>query len=292
MIGNLEDLIRRTVSPSVIVDVVGAGGLWLTEIDASQLENALLNLCINARDAMAPNGGRLTIETANQRLDVRAAAKLDVGAGQYISISVTDTGCGMSPETISRAFDPFFTTKPMGQGTGLGLSMVYGFVRQSGGQVHVHSETGHGTTMSLYLPRYVGGIEAESAHVPSEPLEPHTEGKCVLVVEDEEAIREIIVELLTSEGYIVLSASSGVDGQKIFESGRKVDLLLTDVGLPGGMNGRQLADAARVACPELAVIFMTGYAEATVVGNEFLGRGMAVVTKPFDLGALIIKIRG
>jgi signal transduction histidine kinase/CheY-like chemotaxis protein len=292
LIGNLEDLIRRTVSPSVIVDVVRAGGLWLTKIDASQLENALLNLCINARDAMAPNGGRLTIETANQRLNVRAAAKLDVGAGQYISISVTDTGCGMSPETISRAFDPFFTTKPMGQGTGLGLSMVYGFVRQSGGQVHVHSETGHGTTMSLYLPRYVGGIEAESVHVQSEPLEPHTEGKCVLVVEDEEAIREIIVELLTSEGYIVLSASSGVDGQKIFEFGRKVDLLLTDVGLPGGMNGRQLADAARVACPELAVIFMTGYAEATVVGNEFLGRGMAVVTKPFDLGALIIKIRG
>ncbi|WP_438396519.1 ATP-binding protein [Caballeronia sp. DA-9] len=291
LIGNLEDLISRTVGPSVSVDVAGAGDLWLTKVDASQLENALLNLCINVRDAMTPAGGKLTIEAANKWLDASAAAQLDLAPGQYISIGVTDTGCGMSPETISRAFDPFFTTKPMGQGTGLGLSMVYGFVRQSGGQVHVASEIGRGTTMSLYLPRYSGGIDTESARASPEHLKMHADGECVLVVEDEETIREIIVESLTAEGYVVLSAASGVDGQKVFESGRKIDLLLTDVGLPGGMNGRQLADAARVRCPGLAVIFMTGYAEHAVVGKGFLEHGMAVVTKPFELGPLTVMIR-
>ena len=158
LIGGMEDLIRRTVGPAIDLEVVGAGGLWLTEIDQSQLENALLNLCINARDAMAPSGGRLTIETANKWLDDRHARERDLAAGQYISICVTDTGSGMSPEIIERIFEPFFTTKPIGQGTGLGLSMIHGFVRQSGGQIRVYSEPGLGTTMCLYLPRHHGSL--------------------------------------------------------------------------------------------------------------------------------------
>jgi signal transduction histidine kinase/CheY-like chemotaxis protein len=291
LVSNLEDLIRRTVGPQVSVEVVGAGGLWCTSVDASQLENALLNLCINARDAMAPNGGRLTIETANKWLDATAAAQRELPPGQYVSVSVTDSGSGMSPETIARAFDPFFTTKPMGQGTGLGLSMVYGFVRQSGGQVRAYSEIGRGTTMCLYLPRHLGGVDAASVRAPLERPEPHAEGECVLVVEDEEVIREVVVELLTDQGYVVFPAGTGAEAQKIFESGRRIDLLLTDVGLPGGMNGRQLADAARVSHPQLAVLFMTGYAENAIVGNGFLEHGMAVITKPFDLEALAIKVR-
>jgi signal transduction histidine kinase len=291
LVNNLEDLIRRTAGPSVSVEVVGAGGLWSTRIDACQLENALLNLCINARDAMAPHGGRLTIETANKWLDPTAAAQRELPPGQYISVCVTDTGCGMSPETIARAFDPFFTTKPMGQGTGLGLSMVYGFVRQSGGQVRVYSEIDRGTTMCLYLPRHLDGVDDEPVRSPRERFGSHADGECVLVVEDEEVIREVVVELLEAQGYVVLSAGNGVDGLKIFESDCKVDLLLTDVGLPGGMNGRQLADAARVARPLLAVLFMTGYAENAIVGNGFLEHGMEVITKPFDLEALATKVR-
>ena len=291
LVSNLEDLIRRTVGPSVVVEVVGAGGLWLTRIDGSQLENALLNLCINGRDAMAPDGGRLTIETANKWLDGSAAAERDLPPGQYISVCVSDTGCGMSPETIALIFDPFYTTKPMGQGTGLGLSMVYGFVRQSGGQVRVYSEVGRGTTMCLYLPRQVGDEAEQLARAPLDRLEPHGDGDCVLVVEDEPVIREVVVELLTSQGYIVLDAPDAAQAQIILQSKRKVDLLLTDVGLPGGMNGRQLADAARGARPDLLVLFVTGYAENAIVGNGFLEHGMEVITKPFDVEALSDKIR-
>ena len=291
LIGNLEDLIRRTVGPSVTVEVVGAGGLWLTKIDAPQLENALLNLCINARDAMAPNGGRLTIETANKWLDDSNAAQRDLRPGQYISVCVTDTGTGMTPEVIARAFDPFFTTKPMGQGTGLGLSMVYGFVRQSGGQVRIYSEVGRGTTMCLYLPRQFGDADGEAQASSQDAEDMRSDGECVLVVEDEDVIRDVVVELLESQGYSVLSAADGASAQRLFDSDRRIDLLLTDVGLPGGTNGRQLADAARVARPQLKVVFMTGYAENAIVGNGFLEHGMEVITKPFDLEALASKVR-
>ncbi len=290
LIGGLEEMIRRTVGPSVSVEVVGAGGLWMTQVDGPQLENALLNLCINGRDAMMPHGGRLTIETANKWLDERAAAERDLPAGQYISVCVTDTGSGMTPEVISRAFDPFFTTKPMGQGTGLGLSMVYGFVRQSGGQVRIYSELGTGTTMCMYLPRLFG--DAKDAGQMEEPgaCEP-ADGESVLLIEDEEAIRTVVTEELQELGYRVLTAVDGPSGLNILRSDTRIDLLLTDVGLPGGLNGRQVADAARVNRPDLRVLFITGYAENAAVGNGLLGPGMELITKPFDLTVLANRVR-
>jgi len=291
LIGSLEDLIKRTVGPAVNVEMVRAECLWLTRVDVSQLENVLLNLCINARDAMAPAGGSLTIETANETLDDSSSARWELQPGEYILIGVTDSGCGMSPETIARIFDPFFTTKPIGQGTGLGLSMVYGFLRQSGGQVRVHSEVGRGTTFSMYLPRHLGTSATEPAAARLNPRESCKLGECILVVEDEEVVRQIVVELLTEQGFAVLAAANGAEGLRMVESGRKIDLLLTDVGLPGGMNGRQLADAVRVVHPRLSVLFMTGYAENAVVGSEFLAPGMEVITKPFNLGALALKVR-
>ena len=290
LVGGIEEMVRRTVGPSVELEVVGAGGLWLTQVDASQLENAVLNLCINARDAMAPGGGRLTIETANKWLDDRAAAERELPPGQYISVCVTDTGVGMTPEVIARAFDPFFTTKPMGQGTGLGLSMVYGFVRQSGGQVRIYSVPGEGTTMCLYLPRYMGEAEQENPHI--QPVFDHrADGEVVLVIEDEATIRGLIAEELEDLGYNVISVGDGPAGLHVLQSDRRIDLLLTDVGLPGGLNGRQVADAGRVTRPDLKVLFITGYAENAAVGNGLLAFGMEVITKPFDVAALAAKVQ-
>ncbi|MCE9658200.1 MAG: PAS domain-containing protein [Burkholderiales bacterium] len=290
LIGGFEEMIRRTVGPSVVVEVVGAGGLWPVRVDASQLENALLNLCINGRDAMAPAGGRLTIETANKWLDEDAAAERDLAPGQYISICVTDTGTGMTEEVISRAFDPFFTTKPVGAGTGLGLSMVYGFVRQSGGQVRVYSELGVGTTMCLYLPHHVGEAEPEPAPREVRPAG-RSEGECVLLVEDEETIRFLVAEELEALGYHVTAVGDGPAALRVLESAARIDLLLTDVGLPGGLNGRQIADAGRARRPDLRVLFVTGYAQNAAVGNGLLGHGMEVVTKPFDVVALARRVR-
>ena len=290
LIAGMEELVRRTVGPEVTLEVVGAGGLWTTKIDGPQLENALLNLCINARDAMAPNGGRLTIETANKWLDSRAAAERYLSPGQYISVCVTDTGCGMSEEIISRAFDPFFTTKPIGVGTGLGLSMVYGFVRQSGGQIRVYSELGVGTTMCLYLPRTSGDAPAPDSADASQ-VEQHADGEFILLIEDEATIRTLITEELQGLGYRVLVASDGASGLEVLRSEATIDLLITDVGLPGGLNGRQVADAARVTRPDLKVLFVTGYAENAVVGNGLLESGMEVITKPFELAALANRIR-
>ena len=290
LVGGIEEMVRRTVGPSVELEVVGAGGLWLTQVDASQLENAVLNLCINARDAMAPDGGRLTIETANKWLDDRAAAERELPPGQYISVCVTDTGVGMTPEVIARAFDPFFTTKPMGQGTGLGLSMVYGFVRQSGGQVRIYSVPGEGTTMCLYLPRYMGDADQENPH--TQPTFDHrADGEVVLVIEDEATIRGLIAEELEDLGYNVISVGDGPAGLHVLQSDRRIDLLLTDVGLPGGLNGRQVADAGRVTRPDLKVLFITGYAENAAVGNGLLAFGMEVITKPFDVAALAAKVQ-
>ena len=289
LIAGLEELIRRSVGPSVEVEVVGAGGLWPTRIDAPQLENALLNLCINARDAM-PGGGRLTMETANCWLDGHAAAERDLPPGQYISICVTDTGTGMTEEVKSRAFDPFFTTKPVGAGTGLGLSMVYGFVRQSGGQVRVYSELGVGTTMCLYLPRHLGSAEREATARESRPAQ-DSDGEAVLLVEDEESIRTLVAEELDSLGYRVTAVGDGPAALAVLQSDQRIDLLITDVGLPGELNGRQVADAGRARRPGLRVLFVTGYAQNAAVGNGLLDHGMEVVTKPFDLVALAGRIR-
>ncbi len=289
LVMDMEELIRRTVGPQITLEVVTAGGLWSTLIDASQLESALLNLCINARDAM-PEGGRITIETANKWLDDRVAAERDLPPGQYLSLCVTDTGTGMTPEVSARAFDPFFTTKPIGQGTGLGLSMVYGFVRQSGGQVRIYSEVGCGTTMCLYLPRHYGSASevptitstTASAHAPT--------GKTVLIVDDEPSVRMLVTDVLEELGYASIEAPDGPTALRILESEAAVDLLISDVGLPGGINGRQLADAARVTRPELKVLFITGYAENAIIGNGQLAPGMRVLTKPFVVETLATRI--
>ena len=289
LIGGMEDLIRRTVGPNIEVEVVGAGGLWLTKVDPSQLESALLNLSINARDAM-PHGGRITIETANKWLDDRAAKERELPPGQYLSVCVTDTGTGMAPEVVQRAFDPFFTTKPLGQGTGLGLSMIHGFVRQSGGQVRIYTEPGKGTTMCLYLPRFMGEMDAAETSGASNPEE-MGQGETVLVIDDEPTVRMLIVEVLQDAGFTAIEADDGPKGLKILQSDARIDLLVTDVGLPGGMNGRQVADAARATRPGLKVLFVTGYAENAAVGNGLLDAGMEVITKPFAMAALGEKVR-
>lgn len=289
LIGGMEDLIRRSVGPNVDVEVVGAGGVWATLIDPSQLENALLNLCINARDAMAPDGGRLTIETANKWLDDRAARERELPPGQYVTLCVTDTGTGMPPEVQAQAFDPFFTTKPLGQGTGLGLSMIHGFVRQSNGQVRIYSEVGAGTTMCLYLPRFGGELDA-GATVEDSTVAEGGHGETVLVIDDEETVRMLVAEVLGEAGYHVIEAPDGPSGLEILRSDRRIDLLISDVGLPGGMNGRQVADAARVDRPDLKVLFITGYAENAAVGNGLLAPGMEVLTKPFVMAELALKV--
>jgi signal transduction histidine kinase/CheY-like chemotaxis protein len=289
LVMDMAELIRRTVGPQITLEVVTAGGLWSTLIDASQLESALLNLCINARDAM-PEGGRITIETANRWLDDRAAAERDLPPGQYLSLCVTDTGTGMTPEVIARAFDPFFTTKPIGQGTGLGLSMVYGFVRQSGGQVRIYSEIGCGTTMCLYLPRHYGS-ESEVPTITSTTASAHAPtGKTVLIVDDEPSVRMLVTDVLEELGYASIEAPDGPTALRILESEAAVDLLISDVGLPGGINGRQLADAARVTRPELKVLFITGYAENAIIGSGQLAPGMRVLTKPFVVETLATRI--
>ncbi|HZR71972.1 PAS domain-containing protein [Bradyrhizobium sp.] len=288
LIAGLDDLIRQTMGPTIEVTVTCADDLWPTKIDIPQLENALLNLCINARDAM-PDGGKLAIETANRLLNDAAARERDVPPGEYVSVSVTDTGTGMTPDVIARAFDPFFTTKPLGQGTGLGLSMTYGFVRQSGGQVRIDSEIAHGTAVRIYLPRYFGALE-------NEPL-PHGgpmdrgSGETVLVVDDDPTVRMLVTEVLAENAYNILEATDGPSAARFIESDRRIDLLITDVGLPGGMNGRQIADAARLRRPDLKVLFITGYAENTAIKDGDLDPGMAILAKPFAMSALGSKIR-
>ena len=290
LLSGLEELVRRTVGLGIDVEVVGASGLWPILVDPNQLENAVLNLCINARDAM-PEGGKLTIETANRWLDERAARKHDLPVGQYVSICVTDTGTGMAPDIIAKAFDPFFTTKPLGEGTGLGLSMIYGFARQSGGQVRIYSEVGQGTTMCLYLPRHDEDATLEEEDAIPEHTEPLGDGEVVLVIDDEPTIRMLIAEILAELGFAVIEAPDGPAGLRILESNARIDLLITDVGLPGGMNGRQVADAARVSRPDLKVLFITGYAENAVIGRGRLENGMFVLTKPFQMDVLADRIR-
>ncbi|HEY8381901.1 MAG TPA: PAS domain S-box protein [Microvirga sp.] len=290
LVAGMEDLLRRTIGPATNLELVLAGGLWRTLCDPVQLESALLNLCINARDAM-PEGGSLIVETCNAHLDdAYAAAARDVTPGQYVCIAVTDTGTGMPPEVVARVFDPFFTTKPIGQGTGLGLSMVYGFAKQSEGHVRVYSEPGQGTTVKIYLPRHRGGAEKESA-ARVEVEAPRAEvGETVLVVEDEPVIRDLVVEVLTDLGYRALEAVDGPSGLRLLNSDLRVDLVVTDIGLPG-MNGRQLADQARERRPDLKVLFMTGFAGNAMLANGLLEPGMQMITKPFAIDALAARIR-
>ena len=283
-----EDLLRRTLGEAVALELVLAGGLWLTLCDANQLESAILNLALNARDAM-PDGGRLTIETANTHLDNAYVARdRDVRPGQYVCISVSDTGVGMDAEVIGRAFDPFFTTKPIGQGTGLGLSMIYGFARQSEGSIKLYSEPGRGTTAKLYLPRYRGPVPGAAA-AEADTGEAGLAEETVLVVEDEPIVRGLIVEVLAELGYRSIEAADGLEGLQVLKSDRRIDLLITDIGLPG-LNGRQMTESARAQRPGLKVLFMTGYAENAAVASGFLAPGMEMVTKPFAMDALAQRI--
>jgi signal transduction histidine kinase len=289
-IAGMEELIRRTVGPAIVVEVVGAAGLWTALVDPHQLENALLNLCINARDAM-PEGGRIAIETANRWLDPPMAKERDLEPGQYITLCVTDSGTGMTPEVMTKAFEPFFTTKPIGQGTGLGLSMIYGSVKQSSGQVRIESEVGRGTTVCLYLPRHEGDADEENPLSGLTQAPRAEQGETVLVVDDEPTVRMLVTEVLDDLGYTAIEAADSIAGLQVLQSDVRVDLLITDVGLPGGMNGRQMADVARERRPGLKVLFITGYAETSVLGNGRLAPGMAVLTKPFVIETLGARIR-
>jgi PAS domain S-box-containing protein len=288
LVVSLEDLLRRTIGETIDLDIVASAGLWCTLCDPNQLESALLNLAINARDAM-PNGGKLTITCANTRIDSLTADTPALLPGDYIRIDVSDTGMGMTPEVAARAFDPFFTTKPIGQGTGLGLSMIYGFARQSDGHVLIDSKQGAGTSVKLYLPRHHGDAAVE--RIASAVADEHVAtGETVLVVEDEPVVRGVIIEMLQDQGYRVLEAVDGPSGLRILRLNQRVDLLVTDVGLPG-MNGRQLADQARESRPDLKILFITGYAENAAIADGFLQPGMEMITKPFDLDNLSQRIR-
>jgi PAS domain S-box-containing protein len=290
LVAGMEELIRRTVGPATAVEFHGTDGLWSTLVDPNQLENVLLNLCINARDAL-PDGGVISIETANRTIDKQTGGLRDIPMGDYVSLAVSDNGAGMTPEVVERAFEPFFTTKPIGLGTGLGLSMIHGFVNQSGGQVRIHSAVGTGTTVTIFLPRHAMN-EALSADVEAGSVNLQAHGEAtVLVIDDEALVRMLVVDVLEELGYRTLEAGDGPDGLKILRSDAKIDLLITDVGLPNGMNGRQVADAARELRPGLKVMFVTGYAETAVLSNGHLDPGMQIVTKPFDMNAFAKRIQ-
>ncbi len=290
LVSGTSELLRRTLGESIALETVLAGGLWQTMADANQLENALLNLAVNARDAM-PQGGRLTVETANSYLDeAYAASHEDVVPGQYVMIAVSDTGTGMDRDTLDRVFEPFFTTKDVGHGTGLGLSQVYGFIKQSRGHVKLYSEIGHGTVVKLYLPRLIGDKAEPVVATPSVAIPPGR-GETILVVEDEPSVREHSVDSLRELGYRVLAAGNGHAALRVLEREPSIQMLFTDVGLPGGMTGRQLADSARAIKPDLKVLYTTGYARNAIVHGGALDPGTQLLPKPFSYSALAAKIR-
>jgi PAS domain S-box-containing protein len=290
LVNGMSDLLRRSLGEQIAVETVVAGGLWRVNIDANQLEIAIVNLAVNARDAM-PDGGRLTIETANALLDEGYAAdQAEVIPGQYVVLAVTDNGTGMSRETLAKAFEPFFTTKDVGHGTGLGLSQVYGFVKQSGGHVKIYSELGEGTTVKIYLPR----LYSDEAAVVDEPIAKIARGQdneTILVVEDDEDVRAYSRGVLHELGYDVLEAPNGRIALDILAKHPEIKLLFTDVGLPGGMNGRQLSEAARQQWPKLKVLFTTGYARNAIVHDGRVDPGVELITKPFTYAALAGKLR-
>ncbi|KRP54465.1 ATP-binding protein [Pseudomonas poae] len=289
LVNSMGELLQRSINESIALDMRLTGPLWTAEADPNQLESALLNLVLNARDAM-PGGGRLTVETSNRHLDsVFTAAYGTLQPGDYVELSVSDTGCGIPDSVIGRVFDPFFTTKPIGQGTGLGLSMIYGFARQSRGHVTIHSEVGNGTTVSLFLPRFAGEIAAQEASNPT--LLPYANaGETVLIVEDDPAVRVLVSAVLKELGYGFVEAVDAVTAVPIIESEQRIDLMISDVGLPG-MNGRQLAEIGRQIRPGLKVLFITGYAEHAAVRGGFLDPGMQLITKPFTFDLLTAKVR-
>ncbi|QSB21830.1 PAS domain-containing protein [Pseudomonas sp. 15A4] len=290
LVEGMTELIQRTVGPSIDVQTIASPDRCVALVDASQLENALLNLCINSRDAMH-EGGSITIETGHQVVETGDAATLEVTEGEYLTLSVTDTGTGMPASIVAKAFDPFFTTKPIGQGTGLGLSMIYGFAKQSGGQVRITSVVGQGATLCIYLPRYHGNAGCHEAHLPDAATQTASIGETILVVDDEPAVRMLVTEVLSELGYSVMEAADSASGLKLLRSDVRVDMLVTDVGLPGGMNGRQMADAARELRPGLRTLFITGYAESAAIGANQLAPGMHVLTKPFAIDTLAARVR-
>ncbi|MDZ4305974.1 MAG: response regulator [Pseudomonas sp.] len=289
LVTSMGELLQRSLNESIVLDMQLSGQLWTAEADPNQLESALLNLALNARDAM-PDGGRLVVETRNRHLDnVFTAAYGTLTPGDYVELSVIDTGCGMPENVISRAFDPFFTTKPIGQGTGLGLSMIYGFARQSHGHVILHSEVGKGTTVSLFLPRCVGEVTVDAPLDATLPPFANA-GETVLIVEDDPAVRVLVSQVLSELGYAFVEAADADSALPIIESSQRIDLLVSDVGLPG-MNGRQLAEIGRQIRPDLKVLFITGYAEHAAVRGGFLDPGMQLITKPFTFDLLTAKVR-
>jgi CheY-like chemotaxis protein len=288
LVAGMEDMLRRTLGETVQLNTKITEDLWLGMTDANQFENALLNLTINARDAM-PDGGDLIVSARNIHMDETAAqGHDDIVAGDYVVVSVSDTGVGMPADVLTKVFDPFFTTKPLGQGTGLGLSMIYGFARQSGGHIRIDSTPGEGTVVELYLQRATRAEELEVVRLPTDA--PRGEGETVLVVEDDATVRLLITEVLQELGYRYLEAPDGQAALKIVSSNAVIDLLISDVGLPG-MNGRQLAEIARAHRPDLKVLFVTGYAENATMRSEFLEPGMQMMTKPFAMEALASTVR-
>ncbi|AZE94634.1 Sensory box histidine kinase/response regulator [Pseudomonas orientalis] len=289
LVTSMGELLQRSINESICLQMRLSDSLWTAEADPNQLESALLNLVINARDAM-PSGGSLTVETTNRHLDsVFTAAYGTLSPGDYVELSVSDTGCGIPESVMGRVFDPFFTTKPIGQGTGLGLSMIYGFARQSRGHVTLHSEVGIGTTVSLFLPRFVGEIVADAVVNPA-MLPFANDGETVLIVEDDPAVRVLVSAVLKELGYAFVEAGDANTAVPIIESEQRIDLLISDVGLPG-MNGRQLAEIGRQIRPDLKVLFITGYAEHAAVRGGFLDPGMQLITKPFTFDLLTAKVR-
>jgi two-component system, NtrC family, sensor kinase len=287
-LNGLSDFLRRALGEDVSLEIVGGGGAWPVEADAAEIEAAILNLAVNARDAM-PNGGKLTVEASNSYLDDSYCKQnVDVRPGQYVQIAVTDTGSGMTRDVIDRAFEPFYTTKQSGQGTGLGLSQVYGFVKQSGGHIKIYSEVGEGTTVKIYLPRFIGKSSAveEIAGEPSRG----SSGECVLVVEDDADVRSYVVETLDTLGYAVLEAANGDDALRLLDEHKTVRLLLTDVVMPG-MNGRRLAEEAKQRQPVLKVLYMTGYSRNAIVHQGRLDAGVDLIQKPLTSESLAGAVR-
>jgi PAS domain S-box-containing protein len=290
LVSGMSELLRRTLGEQVSVETVLGGGLWQAYVDQNQLELAILNLAVNARDAM-PDGGKLTLETENTFIDEKyAASQVEVIPGQYVMLAVTDTGCGMPEDVKLRAFDPFFTTKGIGHGTGLGLSQVYGFVKQSRGHVKIYSEVGEGTTVKIYLPRAMIAAAAENETLEETPPR-GSENETILVVEDDKDVRSYSSETLRELGYSVLEAENGKAGLKLLQTNPEISVLFTDVGLPGGMNGRQLAEEARKHRPDLKVLFTTGYARNAIVHEGRLDPGVELITKPFTQSGLASKLR-
>jgi two-component system NtrC family sensor kinase len=288
LMNGLSDFLQRALGEEISLEVVGGGGVWPVEADAAELESVLVNLAVNARDAM-PCGGKLTVEAGNSYLDEAYCRRhTDVRPGQYVQISVTDTGVGMSDEVLQHAFEPFYTTKQAGQGTGLGLSQVYGFVKQSGGHVKIYSEVGEGSTVKIYLPRFHGDASAQEEPI-SDVHRGHT-GECVLVVEDDADVRAYVVDTLGGLGYDVLEAKSGEDALRLMTEYKGIGLLLTDVVMPG-MNGRKLAEAARQRRPDLKVLYMTGYSRNAIVHQGRLDPGVDLIQKPLSAEQLSEMVR-